>query len=179
MMNVHELERFASVFASLATGIGVLVALVFGIFEVRAASRNQQESKRSNQMQALISFDQMLENYHHIHTALRPGGDLCKKEALSHQERVDIERYMGLFERAKVFLDDNYLTVDRFKNLYGYRMHNLANQPWVRKAKLIDNHKGWAYFLMLYKLLYPKDYERIKLEATNKAEPDDARTSRI
>ena len=167
-MSLDDLVKVASIFASLATGIGVVVALVFGIFQVRAASRNQRASRRSNQMQALIAFDQMLENYQHVHAALRPGGDLRHKQELSHQERVDIERYMGLFERAKIFIDDKFLTVDHFKTLYGYRMYNLATQPWVRSAKLILNREGWAYFLSLYKLLYPDDYAKISFRASNK-----------
>jgi len=68
MISLDDLEKIASIFASLATGIGVLVALVFGIIQVRAASKNQRATRRSNQMQALVAFDQMLESYHHVNT---------------------------------------------------------------------------------------------------------------
>ena len=165
-MTLNEYEIIASIIASAVTSVGVIIALVFGILEIRAGSRSQQESKRANQMQALISFDQMLDNYHHVHSALRPGGDLTNQKELTHKQKVDIERYMGLFERAKVLEDDNFLPIERFRNLYGYRLKNLAKQPWVRQQKLIKNHMGWEYFLSLYESLYPEDHKKI-LEAIN------------
>ena len=160
-MTLDSLEKLAVIFGSVATGVGVLTALIFGLIQARSAAKNQERSRRSNQMQALVAFDQMLENYHHIHTALRPGGRLVGKEDLSHQDIVDLERYMGLFERAKIFIDDGFLTDDHFKHLYGYRMYNLAKQPWIREKKLIAEAGGWRYFLQLYQILYPEDYQLI------------------
>lgn len=160
-MSLDELENLAVIFGSVATGAGVLVALAFGVIQAMSAARSRERSQRSSQMQALVAFDQMLEKYHHIHTALRPGGDLVVKKNVSHQEKVDLERYMGLFERAKIFIDDGFLTEDHFKHLYGYRMSNLAQQPWVRSEKLVAEWEGWRYFLQLYKLLYPEDYRAI------------------
>jgi len=168
--DLNQLEQYAAIFASLATGLSFLIALVFGLFQLRAAAKNREATRRSNQMQALIAFDEMLENYHHVHIALRPGGELFDKVKLSHQERTDIERYMGLFERAKVFIDDQFLTIDHFKNLYGYRMRNLARHPWVRSEKLIERQAGWTYFLALYGLLYKKDYQEIIKAAQLKAD---------
>ena len=78
-----------------------------------------------------------------------------KKSQPSHQEKVDLERYMGLFERAKVFIDDGQLSPEHFRNLYGYRMRNLVKQPWVAEEKLRKRPDGWAYFIELHNFLYP------------------------
>lgn len=161
-MNIEYFESLVVIFGNIATGIGVIVALIFGISQARAASKSLKKSQHSTQLQALVAFDQLLEKYHHIHSLLRPGGDLVgKKEGLSHQNIVDLERYMGLFERAKIFIDDKYLSIDHFRNLYGYRMCNIAQQPWIRHYKLVKEVEGWSYFLELYGLLYPEDHKEI------------------
>jgi hypothetical protein len=160
-MNIDSFGKLAVIFGSLAAGAGVLVAVVVGFIQARSASKNLERSRQSSQMQTLLALDELLEHYHHIHTGVRPGGKLTGKDKLEHQEKVDVERYLGLFERAKVFLDDGYVSVEHFKMMYGYRMNNLAKQPWVRKQKLQKQAKGWKYFLELYKDLYPKDYSRI------------------
>ena len=181
-MEWTDLEAPASVVASVVTVVGitatvagVLVALIFGIRQAKSAVSSLEVAKRANQLQAMIAFDQLLEKYHHIHTGLRPGGDLRKKEDPSHQECVDIERYMGLFERAQIFLDDGFLRLDRFKDLYGYRMKNIASQPWVLEAKLRKQKNGWARFLDLYRRVYPEDHEMIDNDVPNdqRAESDD------
>lgn len=131
--------------------------------QARSASKNLERSRQSSQLQALLAFDELLEHYHHIHSGMRPGGRFVSTNGieLEHQDVVDIERYLGLFERAKVFIDDGYLSLDHFKMMYGYRMKNLAAQPWVRKNKLQAEAEGWRYFLELYKELYPEDYKEI------------------
>ena len=60
-MTIVDVEKLAVIFGSVATGAGVLTALIFGIIQARSASKNQERSRRSNQMQALVAFDQMLE----------------------------------------------------------------------------------------------------------------------
>ncbi|HSR53375.1 MAG TPA: hypothetical protein VLV83_21320 [Acidobacteriota bacterium] len=152
---MEDLERLAVIFGSVATGVGVLVAVVFGVVQARSASKDLRRSRHSTQLQALVAFDQLLENYHHVHTAVRPGGELEEKCNPSHQEKVDLERYMGLFERAKIFIDDGYLSPDHFRSLYGYRMRNLVKQPWVAEEKLRKRAGGWTYFIELHDSLYP------------------------
>ena len=161
MINIDCFEKLAVIFGSIATGASVLVAVVVGLIQARSASKNLERSRQSSQMQTLLAFDELLEHYHHIHSGVRPGGKLIGKDELEHQEIVDVERYLGLFERAKVFIDDGYVSVEHFKMMYGYRMNNLAKQPWVRKRKLQEEAKGWKYFLELYKDLYPEDYSRV------------------
>jgi hypothetical protein len=160
-MNIDMIETSAVIFGSVATGVGVIVAVVVGIIQARSASKNLERSRHSLQMQALLAFDELLEHYHHIHSGVRPGGNLIRKKELEHQEVVDIERYLGLFERAKVFIYDGYVSIEHFRTMYGYRMLNIARQPWVRKHKLQEEADGWKYFLELYKKLYPDDYDKI------------------
>lgn len=160
-MDLDSILKLASTFGSIATGLGVIVAVIFGIKQSRSAAKNLERSRLSSQMQAILLFDELLEHYHHIHSGVRLGGRLVDKDELNHQDQVDIERYLGLFERAKVFMDDGYVSEEDFKMMYGYRMSNLASQPWVRKEKLQKRAKGWKYFLELYEKLYPVDYAKL------------------
>ena len=106
MVDIDCLEKVAVIFGSIATGVGVLVAVVVGIIQARSALKNLDRSRQSSQMQTLLAFDELLEHYHHIHSGVRPGGKLIGKDKLEHQEIVDVERYLGLFERARVFIDE-------------------------------------------------------------------------
>ncbi|MCP4269690.1 MAG: hypothetical protein GY777_29650 [Candidatus Brocadiaceae bacterium] len=160
-MTTKELVDVATIFGSFATGIGVLAAVIFGVVQASIAKRNAKANRLANQLQALVAFDGMMARYEHISAGLCPGGELYEKQKLSREELTDVERYMGLFERAKMFIDEDFLTLEVFRRLYGYRMINVASHPFIRQNKLIDRAEGWSYFLDLYKKLYPDLYKRL------------------
>lgn len=85
---------------------------------------------------------------------LRPGGEWAGAEIkLGPEDWAEIERYMGLFERAKILIDDGFLDPEEFDHLYGYRVRNIRANPTIRREKLEIRAYGWVYFLELEKIL--------------------------
>jgi hypothetical protein len=140
--------------AAVATAIGVVAAIYFGIRQLRVAVAQREAQNRAVQAQTLLAFDQMLDRHQEVHKKLRPGGEWAGEETeLEAADWAEIERYMGLFERAKILIDDGFLKPEEFDHLYGYRVRNICANPTIRREKLEKRSYGWLYFLDLVELL--------------------------
>ena len=147
--------------AAVATAIGVVSGIYFGVRQLKAttaelhANTAQVEAdKRAQQAQFLLAFDQMLDRYNEVHNKLRPGGEWAGVEAdLEAEDWTEVERYMGLFERAKILIDDGIMKLEEFDHLYGYRVRNIVANPTIRREKLENRPYGWRYFIELVELL--------------------------
>jgi len=128
----------------------VLIGIYFAIKQIKLAVAQLEAGRRSQQAQTLLAFDQMLDRHEAIHKKLRPGGEWAGASIeLSASDWADIERYMGLFERAKVLIDDGFLDVEDFDHLYGYRVRNIRANPTISREKLERRAYGWRMFLAL------------------------------
>lgn len=134
--------------------LGILIGIYFGIRQLKLGVEQLRETKKSQQMQTLLQFDQMLDRHEALHKKLRPGGAWAKEDLrLEPEDWSDIERYMGLFERAKILIDDGFLKIEDFDHLYGYRVRNIRANPVISREKLEKRAYGWRYFLELEQLL--------------------------
>jgi hypothetical protein len=59
---------------------GVIVGVYFGVRQLKLAVAQLEASKRSQQAQTLLQFDQMLDRHDLIHKKLRPGGEWAARE---------------------------------------------------------------------------------------------------
>ena len=96
----------------------------------------------------------MLDRYDPIHKKLRPGGEWSDKEIkLEAEHWAEIERYMGLFERISFLVDDNFIDIEVFDRLYGYRIRNIETNPTIKREKLTNRAYGWQDFIELSKAI--------------------------
>ena len=128
--------------------IGVIIGLVYADFQFRA-------TKRSTQGNFLLQFDQMLQTYDKVHKLMRPIGDWRSgKKKIEEDDWPDIERYMGIFERIKILIDDKFINLAVFDRLYGYRIDNILKTRQILNEKLIKRAYGWQDFIHLTNALY-------------------------
>jgi hypothetical protein len=73
-----------------------------------------------------------------------------KKGPTTLDEWADVEKYMGIFERINILINEGILDIDTVDELYGYRIINIAANEVVRKEKLEDRRDYWQEFIELY-----------------------------
>lgn len=135
--------------------IATLIALLGAVGTVGSliyAARQLRASKRSTQADLLFKFDEILNRYDEVHKALRPGGK-WRNTQISTDEWPDVERYMGLFERIKIVIDDGFIDIGTFDRLYGYRIDNVTANHQINQEKLVNLASGWRDFNELAKEL--------------------------
>ena len=156
-----ETAQTIQTIASIVGVTGVVAGLYFGIRQLELAVSQLKATKRSQQAQALFQFDETLERYFPVHKKLRPGGEWAAPEVtLTRDSWAEIERYMDLFERAKILIDDGFLELEAFDHLYGYRIRNIRANPTIAREKLEKRAYGWKYFLELEQSLNRHRAER-------------------
>ena len=138
---------------SLIQTLIALLGVVGTIWSLIYAARQLRDSKRSRQADLLFKFDEMLNRYDPVHKRLRPGGDWHAGKSISTDEWPDVERYMGLFERIKILIDDGFMDIDKFDRLYGYRIDNITNNRQIKEEKLVKRAYGWRDFNALVEKL--------------------------
>ena len=146
-MNLGQVIQSIS---SIITAIGVIVGFYIAYRQLKNTAQQTSLQKKAAQAEFLLDFDKMLDRYDQIHKNLRPGGSWCAKEMeFSPEQWAEIERYMGLFERISILIDDNFISIDVFNRLYGYRLINIRENPTINREKLKKRAHGWKDFLKL------------------------------
>jgi hypothetical protein len=149
-----DLQNIATVIGLVMTGIGLLYA---GI-QLRA-------SKKIARGEFLLRLDEMFQQHREVHTHLRPGGIWAGtgKGPASVENWVAVEKYMGLFERIKVLIDDGIVDLATIERLYGYRIFNIVANDVIRQAKIEGEAKEyWQDFIELYQTLEKRRKRRRK-----------------
>lgn len=62
-----------------------------------------------------------------------------------------IDNYLGTLELCAILIRNNVITVDNFKNQFGYRVYNVVRQPQIVE-KIEDEEKFWTDLLYLISL---------------------------
>jgi hypothetical protein len=140
-----DFQDAATVVGLIMTGIG----LIYAGIQLRAA-------KKIARGEFLLRLDEMFQQHLEVHTRLRPGGvwAVQGKGPSSLEDWVAVEKYMGLFERIKVLIDDGIVDLATIDRLYGYRVFNIVANEVIRKAKLEgETRKYWQDFIGLHQSL--------------------------
>ena len=143
-----------------------LILTAAGLFY---AGRQYRNSQRVATADFLLRLDEMLFSQHNnVHKRLRPGGKWAGGIGApsSAEEWSMLERYMGMFERVKVLLNDGLLDIDAVERFYGYRVRNIvANDEIVKTKRLFTkgewkelsrrerNDHPWKHFIELWHAL--------------------------
>jgi hypothetical protein len=137
---------------SIATAIASIIAAVGLIY----VGKQLRESKKIARAEFLLRLEELFQEHTEVHTRLRPGGDWAdgSKGPSTSEEWVKVERYMGLFERIQVLIDDRIVDLDAVDRFYGYRVLNIVDNPIIRQAKLEgERAKYWKNFIKLQRAL--------------------------
>ena len=121
-------------FELIATIIGLVliaIGLIYTGYQIHG-------SKTAARGEFLLHLDEMFQQHNETHTRLRPGGlwGDGKTGPASVEEWVAVERYMGLFERINILVEDKIIDIDTVDRLYGYRVINISRNKIIQQAKL-------------------------------------------
>lgn len=152
-MSSSDLQTFAAIVGLLLTGFGLIFT-----------GRQLRESKLIARGDFLLRLDDMLQQHNEVHTCLRPGGIWAESKhgPQSPEEWIAVERYMGLFERIKILIDNGSIDLPIVDRLYGYRVFNITANSVIRKAKLEDEAASWSDFIDLWLALQRRRQEHEK-----------------
>jgi len=156
-------ELFWIAFGSIAAAVGSLATAVSLIFAAKAlsyAGRQMQESrkvaeesKKITRGEFLLRLEEFFSQHIETHMRLRPGGEWSDGVTgpKNASEWGPVERYMGLFERIQVLIDDGIIDLATIDKLYGYRVFNIVENDVIRKTKLEGARaEYWQGFIKLW-----------------------------
>ena len=128
-------------FLGVATIIGLLLTVVGLIY----AGIQLRESKRIARGDFLLRLDEMFRQHNEVHTRLRPRGTWADGTSgpVTAEDWIMVERYMGLFERIKILVDDRIVDIGTVYRLYGYRVFNITANDKIRIGKRLLKPKAW------------------------------------
>jgi len=140
-----DYQNIFSLIGLILTGSG----LVYAGIQLRA-------SKKIARGEFLLRLDEMFQQHNETHTRLRPGGIWASagKGPATNEDWIAVEKYMGLFERIKVLMDDGIVDLATIDRLYGYRVFNLVANDIIRTVKLEGKvREYWQDFIELHRAL--------------------------
>jgi hypothetical protein len=127
------------------------IAVVFGLLY---AARQLRAAKQSAQGDFLLQIDKRLDIHQPVHRCLSPGGKWhCGKEKIKDDEMPLVDRYMGFFERIKIMIDNDFISLATFDRLYGYRLEHILRNKQIVEQKLVIRKHGWQDFIDLVNAL--------------------------
>jgi hypothetical protein len=142
-------------FSSVATAVGSIVAavgLVMAALGVKYAARQMEQTKKLARGEFLLRLEELFKDHIETHRRLRPGGEWSQNTGpTTNAEWSDVERYMGLFERINVLVNDEIIALDYVDHFYGYRILNIARNPVINDAKLVRAAESWQGFIELWR----------------------------
>jgi hypothetical protein len=150
--------------ANIATLVGLaglllgVMAIGFAWKEVRLAvtaaeqaAQDADQAARATQAQLILALDASFAE----HRELR--NDLNKENwgADTAQQKNQVRRYLALFERIGVLVEEGWLTLDRVDQLYAPRFRKLLLKRGVREV-VEGNLNAWRDVVNLWVDLYEK-----------------------
>jgi hypothetical protein len=131
--------------------IATIMGLVLTAIGLIYTGYQKRGSKKVARGEFFLHLDEMFQQHNETHTHLRPGGAWGDRKTCpaSVEEWVAVERYMGLFERINILVEDKIIDIDTVDRLYGYRVINVSENKIIRQVKLEQQAKDWQDFINL------------------------------
>lgn len=136
---------------SFETG-AIIIGLAMTAIGLIYTAHQIKEARKVTRGQFLLHLDELFQQHYEVHLALRPGGK-WKNHNSGPQFAKDwaaVDKYMGLFERINILVNDGIVDIDTIDKLYGYRVHNLVRNPIINQAKLVEAAEDWQDFIELW-----------------------------
>lgn len=117
---------------------------------------------RSKQLEAIKGMQDirkmlMTEDNMRIHELLEWDNDEEKKQKENifksefEKRQGVVYNYMGILELSKIYLDEGIITIEQFKEQFGYRIDNIYNNPLIKKWINFDPN-NWQTLNALHEL---------------------------
>jgi hypothetical protein len=103
--------------ADLLTALGTLLGLVY-------IARQISDTRKHALGEFLFTLDAQFREYEDIHDALFD--QMGPEYSPSEREWKRVLRYVGLFERCQILLENQTLSIEIFDSLYGYRLYSVV-----------------------------------------------------
>jgi hypothetical protein len=132
---------------------GTIVALISAIIAYYLGGVREKQRRLAEQQRFALDLRDQFAKYDDVHYRLRPGGEWAGATGgpATPKEWSQVEAYMGLFEQCELMIEHALIDESTFKELYAYRLNNIAANETIRREKLIKRAEGWAVFLALLK----------------------------
>ena len=141
--------NYLAFLADLATIFGVPIATIALIY----AGLQLRHSARAAKGEFLLQIEEQSNRHDAVHRKLYPDGDwgVNKKGAPNElQEWGLVADYLGFFEQCESLIRSGCLDKSTFRKIYGYRVHNILDNPVIVEEKLQgDTRKHYELFLSL------------------------------
>jgi hypothetical protein len=142
--------------ANCAIALFTFIGLIYVVIQVS-------DSRKQAYGQFLFELDTQFRAYEKLHQQLMSvdGADYEP----SHDEMIEVWRYVGLFERCKILLDNNTISMETFEAFYGYRLYSVVGNCAIRKSIKLSYRK-YQYFIRLCNdvVKFKKRYKTIQEE---------------
>jgi len=131
----------------LAEVVGALIAVA----SLVVAAYSLTQSRKTERARFWLELRDRFSGFQDIHTALCPGGEWDGNHGFPStlSELRRLEAYMGLFEHCSVMIREGLIDWVTFDSVYAYRIRNIARNPYIVQAKLIENAKYWKDFILI------------------------------
>lgn len=133
--------------SQIATIVGSIIA-AFSLVYVAVQLRH---SVKVADGQFLLELEKMAYTHDEVHLKLRPGGEWAASNAgpKSVEDWAKVEDYMGFFEHCELLMKNKSLDEISFREIFGYRVHNIVSNETIVEAKLKSEKVHWGLFLNL------------------------------
>ena len=128
-----------------------LVGGAIALSSLAVAAYNTNQSRKTNRARFWFDLRDRFAKFDDVHTALCPRGVWCGDAGFpeTNTDLRRLEAYMGLFEHCSLMLQEKLIDWKTFQAIYEYRVANIADNPFIVQAKLIELGESWRDFLWL------------------------------
>jgi hypothetical protein len=102
------------------------------------------DTRRQATGQFLFELDSQFQQYVDLQDALMDGDN----PSYTPTDWPLVWRYLGLFERCKVLIDNHTIDMKTFEAFYGYRLYSVVANTAIRKS-IASSHERHQYFIRL------------------------------
>jgi hypothetical protein len=159
--SMNPADYIASIGAVL-TGIGLIYAglqLKYAGLQVKHAGLQLEFAQKVSKAQFLLQLDILLKEHETVARDLR-GRWRGEGGPATLEEWIAVERYMGLFERIQILIEDGVVDLKTFDQLYGYRIFYITENSVIHDHKLVERKDQWAHFIRLWDSLKKLERDR-------------------
>ena len=145
-LSLGPIASVVATIADFAAAVGVIVALVTLIIEVRRVRRDV----RVNRASFWLDLETMFRDHDTVHSNLKRGGSWSDEKGGPENEKEWglTEDYLGLFEICEILLENELIDWETFHAIYAPRLPRIVgNTAIINRVK--SERERWKYFFAL------------------------------
>lgn len=139
------LERWSWI-ASIVAGLLAVIGFPAIVWQLYMGRQQRADAVRLSTSQVLLAADGVLAAHADVAAKLRPLGEW--HSSTTHPDASEmklVEPYLGVFERIFIAVSAGQVADEIVDELYGYRLHNIWNNPQIVARKLQHNELKYRW----------------------------------